>query len=184
MKAFIPLQELRFKLISLTQTCISSKSIMPLTKKIFPDSAIFIEKKRVENRLWAKNEFLWAKKNASSSESAGSLFDCDCRPGGRRTAGQCRCCCCRRRDRPKQHAMSEGCRKDFAAKSWWVNSSRPPRLRLHGLSIQRAPKTFGNWNHFQYSSLVWSEAVRAGRRHSRQLRAGTKSCWTGQQAYD
>ena len=33
---------------------------MQLTKKIFPDSAIFIEKKRVENRVRAKSEFLWA----------------------------------------------------------------------------------------------------------------------------
>ena len=38
---------------------------MQLTKTIFSDSAIFIEKKRVENQLWAKSEFLWAKKNAS-----------------------------------------------------------------------------------------------------------------------
>ncbi len=31
---------------------------MKLTKTIFPDSAIFIEKKRVENRLWQKSEFI------------------------------------------------------------------------------------------------------------------------------
>ncbi len=32
---------------------------MQLTKTIFLDSATFIEKKRVENWLWCKNEFLW-----------------------------------------------------------------------------------------------------------------------------
>ena len=61
-KAFITLEVLRFKQNSLNQTCISSKSIMQLTKTTFSDSAIFIEKKRVENRLWAKSEFLWAEK--------------------------------------------------------------------------------------------------------------------------
>jgi hypothetical protein len=35
---------------------------MQLTKTIFPNSAIFIEKKRVENRLWRKSEFFWRKK--------------------------------------------------------------------------------------------------------------------------
>ncbi len=30
---------------------------------ISPDSASFVEKKRVENRLWRKSEFLWRKKN-------------------------------------------------------------------------------------------------------------------------
>ena len=63
-KAFITLQDLRFNLTSLNQTCISSKSIIQLTKTIFSDSAIFIYETRVENRLWAKSEFLWAKKNA------------------------------------------------------------------------------------------------------------------------
>ena len=29
---------------------------MQLTQKIFPDSAIFIEKKTVENQLWAKSD--------------------------------------------------------------------------------------------------------------------------------
>ena len=38
---------------------------MQLTRTIFFDSAIFIEKRTVENRLWAKSQFLWAKKNAS-----------------------------------------------------------------------------------------------------------------------
>ena len=37
-----------------------------LTKKISFDSVIFIEKKTVESLLWAKNDFLWAKKNAST----------------------------------------------------------------------------------------------------------------------
>ena len=64
-KAFIILQALRFKLNSLNQTCLSSKSIMHLTNTIFSDSAIFNEKKRIENWLWAKSEFLWAKKKAS-----------------------------------------------------------------------------------------------------------------------
>ncbi len=70
-KAIITLQALRFKLNCLNQTCISLKSIMQLTKTIFPDSAIFIEKKRVENRLWRKSEFLWRKKNISSSRTSG-----------------------------------------------------------------------------------------------------------------
>ncbi len=62
-KTIITLQALRFKLNGLNQTCISLKSIMQLTKTIFPDSAIFIEKKRVEIRLWRKSEFLWRKIN-------------------------------------------------------------------------------------------------------------------------
>jgi hypothetical protein len=33
------------------------KSIVQLTKSISPDSASFVEKKRVENRLWRKGEF-------------------------------------------------------------------------------------------------------------------------------
>ena len=33
---------------------------MQLTKTFFPNSAIFLEKKRVENWLWAKSDFLWA----------------------------------------------------------------------------------------------------------------------------
>jgi hypothetical protein len=55
-KTIITLQALRFKLNCLNQTYISLKSIMQLTKTIFPDSAIFIAKKRVENRFWRK---LW-----------------------------------------------------------------------------------------------------------------------------
>ena len=35
---------------------------MQLTKVIFSHSAIVIEKKTIENRLWAKSEFFWAKK--------------------------------------------------------------------------------------------------------------------------
>ena len=34
---------------------------MQLSKTIFSDSAIFIEKETVENQLWAKSKFLWAK---------------------------------------------------------------------------------------------------------------------------
>ncbi len=53
---------LLFKLKCLNQTCISLNSIMQLAGTIFSDSAIFMEKKRVENRLWPKSEFLWPKK--------------------------------------------------------------------------------------------------------------------------
>ena len=60
-KTVITLQALRFKHNILSQTCISSKSIMQLTEKIFPDFAIFIEKKWVENRLLKKSDFLWGK---------------------------------------------------------------------------------------------------------------------------
>ena len=56
-KALITLQALRFKPNSLNQTCISLKSIMQLTKTIFSNSAIFIEKKRVANWLLAKVKF-------------------------------------------------------------------------------------------------------------------------------
>ena len=52
-KTIITLQVLIFKLNMLNQTCISPKSIMQHTKTIFSDSAIFIEKNRRENRLWA-----------------------------------------------------------------------------------------------------------------------------------
>ena len=55
------MQALRFKLKILNPTCRSSKSIKQLTDTIFVESAIFVEKKRVENRLWAKSEF-WGQK--------------------------------------------------------------------------------------------------------------------------
>ena len=61
-KAFITLQDFRFKLNSPNQTCILSKSTIQLIETIFPDSAIVIEKKTVKNLWWAKSEFLWAKK--------------------------------------------------------------------------------------------------------------------------
>ena len=62
-KAVINLQALRHKLKCLNETCISSKSIMLLPKTILPDSAIFVEKKKiVGDRLWAKSEFLLAKR--------------------------------------------------------------------------------------------------------------------------
>jgi hypothetical protein len=70
-KSIITLQALRFKLNCLNQTCISSKSIMQLTKTIFHDSAIFIEEKWVENRLWRKSEFLWRKKIKTSGHGRG-----------------------------------------------------------------------------------------------------------------
>ena len=41
---------------------IQAKSIMQLTKTFFPKSAIFIERKWLENRLWAKSAFLSGKK--------------------------------------------------------------------------------------------------------------------------
>ena len=34
---------------------------MQLAETIFPDSAIFSEKTRVENRLWGKSEFWWGR---------------------------------------------------------------------------------------------------------------------------
>ena len=50
-KSVINLQALRLKLKRLDQTFISSKSKIQLTKTIFSDSDIFIEKKTLENRL-------------------------------------------------------------------------------------------------------------------------------------
>jgi hypothetical protein len=67
-KPIITLQVLRFKLKCLNQTCLSLKSIMQLTMTISPDSASFIEKKRVENRLWRKSDFLWRKRNKTFIE--------------------------------------------------------------------------------------------------------------------
>ncbi len=48
-KTIITLQALRLKLKCLNQTYLSLKSMMQLTMTISPDSASFIEKKRVEN---------------------------------------------------------------------------------------------------------------------------------------
>ena len=50
---------------------------MQLTKTIFSDSAIFIEKKAVENLLWGKGEFLWARKNTSSIDTLDEESDTD-----------------------------------------------------------------------------------------------------------
>ena len=61
-KTVVTLQIFRFKQNCLSQSWISSKSIMQLTKTIFQNSAIFIEKKWVENRLWGKSGFLWGKR--------------------------------------------------------------------------------------------------------------------------
>ena len=72
---------MRFKLNSLNQTFVSSKSIMQLTKTIFSDSAIFIEKKRVENRLWANSEFSWAKKIFIGLRPGGALAAASLRRG-------------------------------------------------------------------------------------------------------
>ena len=46
---------------------------MQLTMTIFPGSAVFIEKKRVENRLWAKRIFLWQKKCIMGSGYSGPV---------------------------------------------------------------------------------------------------------------
>jgi hypothetical protein len=56
-KNIITLQTSRFQLKTIDQICIASKSIMPLPYTIFLDSAIFIEKKTVANRLWRTVEF-------------------------------------------------------------------------------------------------------------------------------
>jgi hypothetical protein len=42
---------------------------MQFARTIFPDSATFIEKKKIENRLWPKSEFLWPKKIKSLDSS-------------------------------------------------------------------------------------------------------------------
>ena len=39
---------------------------MQLTETIFQNSALFVEKKWVENRLWGKSAFLWGKRIDSS----------------------------------------------------------------------------------------------------------------------
>ena len=44
---------------------------MQLTNTIFPDSTVFIEKKTLENRLWAKSDF--GGKTNASSRCAGNL---------------------------------------------------------------------------------------------------------------
>ena len=59
---FAGIEIMRFRLNSLNQACISSKLIMQLTKTNFSDSVIFIEKKSVENWLWAKVNFVGKKK--------------------------------------------------------------------------------------------------------------------------
>jgi hypothetical protein len=82
-KTIITLQVLRFMLKCLNQTCLSLKSIMQLTMTISPYSASFIEKKRVENRLWRKSEFLWQKKNISLEDSGST------HPPGRLESGSC-----------------------------------------------------------------------------------------------
>ena len=56
-KTILTLQALTLKLRSLNQTCISSKSIIQLTKTTFKDSAVFIENNTVETRLRGKSEF-------------------------------------------------------------------------------------------------------------------------------
>ena len=69
---------------------------MQLTKMIISDSAIFIGKKTVENRLWARTEFLWGKKcimQATKPVAQHNLLRhlrvtcCQC-PGPRQPAAQ------------------------------------------------------------------------------------------------
>ena len=45
---------------------------MKLAKTIFQNSAIFIDKKWVENRLWGKGGFLWGKRINSLEVSTAS----------------------------------------------------------------------------------------------------------------
>ena len=74
-KTAITLLILRFKQNYLSQSWISSKSIMQLTKTIFQNSAIFIEKKWVENRLWGKSAFFWGKRiNSLAARSKAGNF--------------------------------------------------------------------------------------------------------------
>ena len=69
-KVIITLQTLRIRQKRLNQTCTSSKSIMQVTRTIFPDSANFIEKKRVEVEIVGKSAYLWEKKIVSYTSSA------------------------------------------------------------------------------------------------------------------
>ena len=50
--------------------------------------------------------------------------------------------------------------------------------------IDQNRRATGVWNHFQYSGLIWSEFIRAGRRRFRRLGAGTRSCGPGPPVYD
>ena len=43
---------------------------MQLAKTFSPNSAIFIEEKCVQNRLWGKSAFLWGKKMYHLTEGA------------------------------------------------------------------------------------------------------------------
>ena len=53
---------------------------MQLAMTIFSDYATFIEKKRVENRLWPKSEFSWPKKIKSSVLLCDGLDALPCSP--------------------------------------------------------------------------------------------------------
>ena len=65
-----------------------------LTKTIFQNFAIFIEKKWVENRLWGKSAFSWGKKNVSwvrRTPVDAMQTSLELRPAaGPRPAGTCR----------------------------------------------------------------------------------------------
>ena len=66
-KAIITLQALIFKLNMLNETCISSKSIMQLTKTIFPDSA-----NDCHLHWWAKSDWFYVgKKKMHHPTTAG-----------------------------------------------------------------------------------------------------------------
>ena len=54
-KTVIPLEVFRYKLTVLVKSCISLESRMQLTKMIFPNSTIFIEKKKEEIRYGETN---------------------------------------------------------------------------------------------------------------------------------
>ena len=66
-KTIITRQALKFKLNSLNQTCTSLKSIMQLTRNIFPDSAIFIEKREQKTDCGEKVNFRGKKNKTSES---------------------------------------------------------------------------------------------------------------------
>ena len=77
MKAVITFHALRFKLNGFNQTCISSKSIMQLTKTIFfilPSSL----RKDCRKSAVGKSELLWQKKNTSWLNISESQYPARC----------------------------------------------------------------------------------------------------------
>ena len=61
---------------------------MQLTKTTFSDSATFTAKKTVENRLWAKREFLMVKKKCATTPAIPPWPSAPAWPRGRCTTGQ------------------------------------------------------------------------------------------------